>query len=116
MTPLLVGGDAGEVGAVKNRVLQGARLEQSCFAPDFGDGFRLAAVAVEKGGVVDLLGHGCLRRTACLYRASRNGQPPIHAVICTVIDHAPEMIPSKSFGKRCASIAAMRPPVAAGEV
>src|SRR4029453_15262299 len=44
-----------------NRVLQGARLEQSCFTPDFGDGFRLARVAVEKGGVVDLLGHGCLR-------------------------------------------------------
>ena len=61
MTPVRVGGDAREIRAVENRGLQGPRLEQSCFAPDFGDGFRLARVAVEKGGVVDLLGHGCLR-------------------------------------------------------
>src|SRR6266403_4933787 len=69
---LLVGGDAGEVRAVEDCVLQGPRFEQSCFAPDFGDGFRLARVAVEKSGAVDLPGHGCLRSSrrapACLQR------------------------------------------------
>ncbi len=32
---LLVGGDAGEIGAVEDRVLQRSGLEQSGFAPDF---------------------------------------------------------------------------------
>jgi hypothetical protein len=34
---LLVGGDAGEVGAVEDRVLQGSRFEQGFFAADLGD-------------------------------------------------------------------------------
>ena len=44
-----VGGDAGEVGAVEDRALQGARLEQRLFAPDFGDDLQRDGVAVEDG-------------------------------------------------------------------
>ena len=45
-----VGGDAGEVGAVEDRALQGARLEQSLFAPDFCNDFHRGGVIIEQDG------------------------------------------------------------------
>ena len=52
----LVGGDAREVGAVENRVLQGPRFEQSLFAADLGDDIHRA---------VGILGEGRRHQSVC---------------------------------------------------
>ncbi len=44
-----VGGDAGEIGAVENRVLQGAGLEQSLLAQHFGEAIGLTGL-IDNGG------------------------------------------------------------------
>ena len=54
---LLVGGDAREVGAVENRVLQGPRLEQRLFAPDLGDDIHRASGVLGNGRIVVVRGH-----------------------------------------------------------
>ena len=54
---LLVGGDAREVGAVEDRVLQGAGLKQGLFAPDLGDALRRAGSMFANDGIVVLWGH-----------------------------------------------------------
>ena len=65
---LLVGGDAREVGAVENRVLQRSRLEQGRFAPDLGDDIHRAGGILGNGGIVVLRRHTAFSR--CTDRAN----------------------------------------------
>ena len=53
----LVGGDAREVGAVENRVLQRPRLEQRRFAPDLGDDIHRAGGVPRNSAIVALRRH-----------------------------------------------------------
>ena len=46
---LRVGGDAGEIGAVEDRVLQGAGLEQRLLAADFRNGGNAAGIVGTSG-------------------------------------------------------------------
>ena len=55
---LRVGGDAREVGAVENRVLQGPGLEQGLLAPDLGDAFGRARGGPWMEAAPGLPGHG----------------------------------------------------------
>src|ERR1039458_2820149 len=53
----LVRGDAGEIGAVKDCVLQRTSLEQRGLAPDIRDGGRCASGLGGHGGIAALPGH-----------------------------------------------------------
>src|SRR5437764_675621 len=55
---LLVGGDAGEVGAVENGVLQRAGLEETLSALHFGDAVDGTAAGGNESEHLGRLGHG----------------------------------------------------------